>query len=162
MRTTEASAVGVKSSSVHYHFPTKGDLAAAIAHQYANEADAGFDEVIESGADVKTCTKLYIKRWRAALEDCNRMCLCAIMAAEYDLLPLAVKKEVDRFTGIHIRWLEKVLTLETKNLTKKGLKKRATAIFAAFQGAQLMARSRADISLYDETVKDYRVAGLVP
>lgn len=97
-----AGAVGVKSSSVHYHFPTKGDLAAAIANQYANEASAGFDEIIESGADVKTCMKHYIKRWRAALENSNRMCLCAIMAAEYDLLPLAVKKEVDRFTDIHI------------------------------------------------------------
>ncbi len=33
-----AKEVGIKSASVHYHFPTKGDLAAALARRYADEA----------------------------------------------------------------------------------------------------------------------------
>jgi TetR/AcrR family transcriptional repressor of nem operon len=39
---------------------------------------------------------------------------------------------------------------------------RARAIFAAVAGAQLMARSRSDISLYDALIDSYRVAGLLP
>ena len=39
---------------------------------------------------------------------------------------------------------------------------RARAIFAAIAGAQLMARSRSDISLYDALIDSYRVAGLLP
>jgi TetR/AcrR family transcriptional repressor of nem operon len=35
-----AKAVGVKSASVHYHFPTKGDLGAALARRYREEAVA--------------------------------------------------------------------------------------------------------------------------
>ena len=31
-----AAEVGVKSSSVHYHFPTKGDLAVALARRYTD------------------------------------------------------------------------------------------------------------------------------
>jgi TetR/AcrR family transcriptional regulator, transcriptional repressor for nem operon len=38
----------------------------------------------------------------------------------------------------------------------------ARAIFAAIAGAQLMARSRSDISLYDSLIDSYRVAGLLP
>ena len=30
-----AAAVGVKSASVHHHFPTKADLGAAVARRYA-------------------------------------------------------------------------------------------------------------------------------
>jgi TetR/AcrR family transcriptional repressor of nem operon len=30
-----AADVGIKSSSVHYHFPTKEDLAAAVIHRWA-------------------------------------------------------------------------------------------------------------------------------
>jgi TetR/AcrR family transcriptional repressor of nem operon len=40
--------------------------------------------------------------------------------------------------------------------------KRARAIYAAVAGAQLMARSRADIALYDELIDSYREAGLLP
>jgi TetR/AcrR family transcriptional repressor of nem operon len=39
---------------------------------------------------------------------------------------------------------------------------RARAIFAAVAGAQLMARSRSDISLYDSLIDNYRAAGLLP
>ena len=39
---------------------------------------------------------------------------------------------------------------------------RARAIFAAVAGAQLIARSRSDISLYDTLIDGYRVAGLLP
>ena len=39
---------------------------------------------------------------------------------------------------------------------------RALAIFAAVAGAQLMARSRADIGLFDRLIGGYRTAGLLP
>ncbi|MEZ0222182.1 MAG: TetR/AcrR family transcriptional regulator, partial [Tardiphaga sp.] len=32
----------------------------------------------------------------------------------------------------------------------------------AITGAQLMARSRADVSLYDALIESYRAAGLLP
>ena len=31
-----ATEIGIKSASVHYHFPTKADLGAELAHQYTN------------------------------------------------------------------------------------------------------------------------------
>jgi len=39
---------------------------------------------------------------------------------------------------------------------------RARAIFAAVAGAQLLARSRSDISLFDALITDYQAAGLLP
>jgi TetR/AcrR family transcriptional regulator, transcriptional repressor for nem operon len=39
---------------------------------------------------------------------------------------------------------------------------RARAIFAAVRGAQLVARSRGDVSVYEEIVATYRGSGLIP
>jgi TetR/AcrR family transcriptional repressor of nem operon len=39
---------------------------------------------------------------------------------------------------------------------------RARSIFAAIAGAQLLARSRSDIALFDDLIAGYRTAGLLP
>ena len=39
---------------------------------------------------------------------------------------------------------------------------RGRAIYAAIAGAQLVARSRSDVSLYDSLIAGYRAAGLLP
>jgi TetR/AcrR family transcriptional repressor of nem operon len=83
------------------------------------------------------------------------------MAAEYDDLPEAVKKEVQTFADVNIAWLSKVLSAAAVVSSEKSLL-RARAIFAAVAGAQLIARSRSDISLYDALIDSYRAAGLLP
>ena len=62
-----AKEVGVKSSSVHYHFPTKGDLGAALARRYIDDASALFASMLESGTDIDTCARQYVAVFRAAL-----------------------------------------------------------------------------------------------
>ena len=83
------------------------------------------------------------------------------MAAEYDDLPEAVKKEIQTFADVNVAWLSKVLSA-AKVVSRKKSEPLARAIFAAVGGAQLMARSRSDITLYDALIKSYRAAGLLP
>jgi len=83
------------------------------------------------------------------------------MAAEYDDLPEPVKKEVQAFADINVAWLSRVLTAAGL-VSPDQSERRARAIFAAVAGAQLIARSRSDISLYDGLIESYRVAGLLP
>ncbi|MDF2795086.1 MAG: transcriptional regulator, TetR family [Pseudomonas orientalis] len=37
-----AKEVGIKSASIHYHFPTKGDLGAALAKRYTEDGHRGW------------------------------------------------------------------------------------------------------------------------
>ncbi|OTP76497.1 Transcriptional regulator, TetR family [Caballeronia sordidicola] len=83
------------------------------------------------------------------------------MGAEFDDLPEAVKKEVQTFADVNVAWLSKVLSAAAV-VSSKESKRRARAIFAAVAGAQLMARSRSDISLFDALIESYRAAGLLP
>jgi TetR/AcrR family transcriptional repressor of nem operon len=157
-----AKEVGVKSASIHYHFPTKGDLGAALARRYADEAIEIFDGFLAGSQDIGSCIKKYTDVFRSALSNNNRMCLCGIMAAEHDDLPPEVRIEVDRFTDVNIQWLVKLLSRGKSKAATDAVRRRALAIFAAVEGAQLVARGRGDIAVYDETIEAYRAAGLLP
>ena len=111
--------------------------------------------------DPVDCLRRYPDMFRKALENDNRMCLCSFMAAEYDDLPEAVKQEVQTFADVNVAWLSKMLSAASL-VNSEESEPRARAIFAAVAGAQLMARSRSDISLYDALIDSYRVAGLLP
>jgi TetR/AcrR family transcriptional repressor of nem operon len=156
-----ATAVGIKAASIHYHFPSKASLGAAVARRYWEDTAAELEAMSAGSAEPADGLRRYPDIFRRSLESGNRMCLCSFMAAEYDDLPDAVKAEVQTFTDINVAWL-------TQALTGKGFagaddnERQARAIFAAIAGAQLVARSRADIALFDALIASYRKAGLLP
>ncbi|MGM4930230.1 TetR/AcrR family transcriptional regulator [Tardiphaga sp. 619_E2_N8_5] len=156
-----AAEVGIKAASIYHHFPSKADLGAAVARRYWEDSAAYLETLLAESKDPATCLRQYPGTFRKALESGNRMCLCSFMAAEYDDLPEPVKKEIRTFTDINVAWLSKVLVAVTAASPEKS-EPRARAIFAAITGAQLMARSRADVSLYDALIESYRAAGLLP
>jgi TetR/AcrR family transcriptional regulator, transcriptional repressor for nem operon len=157
-----AADVGIKSASIHYHFPTKADLGAALAKRYREDSGANLEALWSESRDPATCLRLYPGIFRKALENGNRMCLCGYMAAQCDDLPEAVTAEVKAFGDVHVAWLTKILSAADFPADADGVRQRARAIFAAIGGAQLIARSRADVSVFDEIVASYRATGLIP
>ena len=103
----------------------------------------------------------YPETFRWALENDNRICFCSFMSAQFDDLPDVVKPEVQAFADVNVAWLRKTL-VAAKVVSAKEAEKRARAIYSGIVGAQLMARSRADIALYDSVIDSYRAAGLLP
>lgn len=157
-----AQAVGVKSASIHYHFPTKGDLGAALAHRYADDMSEFLVGLTAVHKDVASTMRTYTALFREPLVNGNRMCLGGIMAAEHDQLPAEVRSGVDRFTDVNVEWLTKLLLSAKIERTKARAARRALAIFSAIEGAQLMARGRNDVKVFDETLDMYRSVGLIP
>jgi TetR/AcrR family transcriptional repressor of nem operon len=156
-----AEDVGIKAASIYYYFPSKADLAAAVAKRYWENAAAALKTLLAESSAPARALRRYPETFRWALESENRMCLSGFMAAEYDDLPEVVKKEVQTFADVNVAWLSKVLSA-AKVVSPKKSESRARAIFAAVGGAQLMARSRSDIALYDALINSYRAAGLLP
>jgi TetR/AcrR family transcriptional repressor of nem operon len=156
-----ADEVGIKAASIYHHFPSKADLGAAVARRYWENTAADLDSMLAETSDPARCLHQYPDIFRKSLDADNRMCLCSFMSAEYDDLPEAVKKEVQTFADVNVAWLSKVLSAAAV-VNSGESEQRARAIFAAVAGAQLMARSRSDISLFDSLIESYRVAGLLP
>jgi TetR/AcrR family transcriptional repressor of nem operon len=156
-----ADEVGIKAASIYHHFPSKADLAVAVARRYWEDTAAALEAMSAANADPARCLRQYPQTFRKALENGNRMCLCSFMAAEYDDLPDPVRPEVQAFADVNVAWLGRMLSAAGV-VSAEQSEQRARAIFAAIAGAQLVARSRADISLYDTLIDSYRAAGLLP
>jgi TetR/AcrR family transcriptional regulator, transcriptional repressor for nem operon len=156
-----AEQVGIKAASIYYYFPSKAELATAVAKRYWEDDATYLESLFESSATPLHALRRYPETFRWALENDNRICLCTFMSAQFDDLPEEVRIEVQIFADVNIAWLKKVL-IAAKIASPKEAEKRAHAIYSGIVGAQLMARSRSDITLYDSLIESYRTAGLLP
>src|ERR1700685_145390 len=143
-----AGEVGIKAPSIYHHFPTKADLGAAVAKRYWEDIIVDLEAISDQLPDPLRALRRYPEIFRKSLLSDNRMCLCSFMAAEYDDLPETVKQEVQSFADVNVAWLSKMMS-EAHLVNSGESEQRARAIFAAVAGAQLMARSRSDVSLFD-------------
>lgn len=135
-----AADVGVKSASIHYHFPTKGDLGAALVKRYATRAGAllGDPESLRPEEAVARVTQLF----RDALIRDDKMCLCGLFGAEQDSLP----PEVALATGGFFRL---VLGYLGTAFGPKWTGDAPAAILARLEGALIIARTLGDVSLFE-------------
>jgi TetR/AcrR family transcriptional repressor of nem operon len=156
-----ASEVGIKAASIYHHFPSKAELAAVIAERYWQDTKAWLDDVAGRNSDPKQSLRDYPETFRMSLENGNRLCLGSFLGAEYDDLPEPVRRQVQTFADVNIAWLSEQL-IEGRLVAAEIAEDRARAIFAAIAGAQLLARSRSDISIFDSMIESYRSAGLLP
>jgi TetR/AcrR family transcriptional repressor of nem operon len=155
-----AADVGIKSASIHYYFPSKGALGGALADRYTSDFAEYLDDLIAEGLDPETCLARYTDVFGNTLRNDNRMCLAGILAAEHKELPDEVRDGVVKFGTMNEDWIARVLANAGSTDTKQN-QRRARAIFAAIEGAQLVARSRGDVGVYDEIIATYRESGLI-
>lgn len=148
-----AKAVGVKSSSVHYHFPTKDDLGAAVVRRYTDR----FLDVLGDPHDIDTSEtglEQYADLYRKALVEDELMCLCGIMGAEIEALPPTVGKEAKQFFERNIDWLVSILS-KTDSLDQiEILRARALHVMAALEGAMIVARTLEDYQIFESVVDE--------
>lgn len=156
-----AGQVGIKAASIYYYFPSKAVLAQAVAKRYWEDAAAYLEALLQNSATPMDAVRRYPETFRWALANENRICLCSFMSAEFDDLPDEAKKEIQVFADVNVAWLKKTL-VAAKVASPREAGKRALAIYAGIVGAQLMARSQADIVLYDSLIETYRSTGLLP
>ncbi|MCY0385722.1 TetR/AcrR family transcriptional regulator [Robbsia sp. Bb-Pol-6] len=134
--------VGVKTSSIHYHFPSKDQLALAAVEAYGT---AVRDAVacIPDDVDADVQLRLFAQgttQWRDGSE---YICLCGMLAADIASLPESVRAAVRAFFEANEAWLAKVLARGRADgtLTVKGTPETsARTLMAAIQGSLLAAR----------------------
>src|SRR5215475_10549735 len=104
-----AKQVGIKAASIYYYFPSKADLAVAVAKRYWEDSAAYLEALLQNSSKPLDALHRYPETFRWALENDNRICLCSSMSAQFDDLPDAVKREVQVFADVNIAWLKKML-----------------------------------------------------
>jgi TetR/AcrR family transcriptional repressor of nem operon len=102
-----ASQVGIKSASVHYHYPTKADLAEAAAKSYRKAFSAALDGLSDTNAP--NLLHAYGSLFVASLREQGGLCLGGMLAADAKTLPAQVQSEVVQFLDEQHRWIATVL-----------------------------------------------------
>ena len=98
-----ANEVGIKSASVHYHFPTKSDLGAAVARRYTDRFLGLMPDPKQDNFNPTEALKIYVGAFRSALIEDGKICLCGILGAEISSLPQAVSSEAERFFDMNCK-----------------------------------------------------------
>ena len=158
-----ATSVGIKSASVHYHFPSKGQLGAAIARRYTDRLVAQLSGLDARGVGSSEAFAAYVAVFRTTLEQDGRMCLCGMLAAETDMIPPEIRHEVRRFVDLNVQWIAGTLERTAEAARIGGAARdRARAILAALEGAMLVARGTGDIAIFDAIAAQFWSVGLLP
>lgn len=139
---TLGAEVGVKSSSVHYHFPEKSDLAEALINRFRNDFLKSLHDLSEQSptaqASIRQFSQIFVEQYNK-----KKMCFTGMMAAEVENLSDANRKSLNALIdGVHV-WLtaefERAADEVTVNLPASTL---ANSLFASLQGALLMDRAQ--------------------
>jgi len=145
-----AKIVGIKSASVHYHFPTKEDLGAAVAKYYTDKLFSALGEPEDLIADQKDPIDAYIAVFKHALIHDKKMCLCGMLGAEIEGLPKAVAKQTRAFFELSIEWLTRAYgNTHPEELAAK----KAIQTLSLLEGALITSNSLGDIRAFDNAVE---------
>jgi|SRR5215208_884592 len=148
-----ASELGISKASLHYHFAGKAELGEALIRRYAERFAEALEEIDRGGADAPRKLDAYARLYADVLRE-NRMCLCGMLAADYDTLPEPMQESVVRFFDENEAWLTGVLEQgdEERSLRFGGAASEAAhAIVGGLEGAMLIARPYGDMRRFEAT-----------
>lgn len=147
-----ANEIGIRKASIHYHFPSKADLAVALIERYANtfaHTLAVIDETTDVAADRLAA---YVQCYRSALGGGVKLCLCVAFSISRDSLSEEALVELDTFHSDSLTWLTKTFELANRDGSVSHSSEpmnEACALLAAVEGAQLIARSTKKVTDFD-------------
>jgi TetR/AcrR family transcriptional repressor of nem operon len=145
-----ASELGISKASLHYHFPGKAELGEALIGRYASRFADALEEIDRRGGEAPAKLDAYARIYADVLRD-RRMCLCGMLAADYDTLPKPMRDAVIRFFDENEAWLTGVLEhgREEGALRLSGsASEAAQALVSGLEGALLIARPYGDVTRF--------------
>ena len=138
--------VGIRKASIHYHFPSKEDLVKALVEQYRDTMAKACDRIAQSGASPDRQLMQFANLYRDGLQQ-DQICLCAMLAADFAVLPQPIHDEVQAFFQQTEAWLTSLLQSGCDaNVWQcdSSAEQEAKGMIAMLQGAQLLARPAED------------------
>jgi TetR/AcrR family transcriptional regulator, transcriptional repressor for nem operon len=145
-----ASELKITKASLHYHFAGKAELGEALIDRYAARFAEGLADVDTRAASARAKLDAYASLYADVLRN-QRMCLCGMLAAEYQTLPAAMARAVIRFFDENEAWLKSVLEQGQKEATLQFTgpsSEAARMIISTLEGAMLVARPYGDVQRF--------------
>lgn len=138
-----AGPLGIRNAAIHYHYPAKGDLGAAIIEKYRELLHRRTADFMANGGDARVQVEGF---FRFSVEEFDHgipVCPGGAMASEFDALPDPMRRAAARLHRELIEWMTRVMETgrEQGSLNFGGDPiDRALLVTTAVQGARQVAR----------------------
>jgi TetR/AcrR family transcriptional repressor of nem operon len=142
-----STEVGITKASLHYHFATKADLGRSLIERYTERFLAALAAIDTDGGGATRRLERYVSLYVDVLRS-ERMCLCGMLAAEFETLPKRMQRALRAFFDANEAWLVGVLDngRVAREVEFEGsARDAARLVTGALEGAMLLARSYGDV-----------------
>lgn len=151
-----AAELGIKSASVHYHFPSKEDLAVALLGRYRARFEAWAQT--RAGAPPAENLREWLEYWSGL---CRQGAICpgGAFSAEISGLPDRVHDAVEALLGAERRWLVEMLCAARAQATVRSIgtpEEQADLMLASLQGGVQLARITRSRATFTRVVEQLR------
>jgi TetR/AcrR family transcriptional regulator, transcriptional repressor for nem operon len=156
-----ATELEVTTAALHYHFAGKAELGEALIARYAARFADALARIDAGGGDARAKLEAYATLYLDVLRE-QRMCLCGMLAADYQTLPEQMRASVVRFFDDSEAWLVRVLEQGKAEGTLRFTGSPAEAaqmIVGGLEGAMLVARPYGDTARF-QAAADRLVASI--
>lgn len=148
--------VGIKTASIHYHFPTKNELGKSVIKKHRRLHNDAMINI--SSKPISPLKKLqdFAGLFTCTFGNDYKMCPCLMLTTDMSTLPDSIKVEVQGFFTDSENWLTIVLKEGIKNGEFKfetSPAECAKTLFASFEGAMLSARAFEDKNRLNKRLK---------
>ncbi|EAR11126.1 TetR/AcrR family transcriptional regulator [Reinekea blandensis] len=145
-----AKDLGIKSASVHYHFPTKSDLGIAVVRRYNDRFANALSDPSSPTMTTADHIRRYMMMFYTEMKQSQKMCLCAVLSVEQLTLSEDMRSAVDEFYTLNLNWLTRTFQLTSQSqMTPTQSNQRASQVFATMQGALIGASVRQDTQYFE-------------
>jgi AcrR family transcriptional regulator len=106
--------LGIKNASIHYHFPSKPDLAQEVVRFHEESFDRFVERVQEKPALSKI--KLFLNFY-TSIQQTGRICVIGAFATDWNAMNDDIKESMTSFTQKVIEWITSTLETGLKDET---------------------------------------------
>jgi|FLOH01.1.fsa_nt_gi TetR/AcrR family transcriptional regulator, transcriptional repressor for nem operon len=139
-----AEDVGIRTASIHYHFPGKASLGLALMERYNDELRLALAGIDGSGRTNKAKLKSFIKLY-SDTEARGAICLCGSLASDRETLPEPLQGAVKTYIESSEQWIASTVKdgVRDGEFAYAGRPAdAAAALLSSLQGGLILSRAR--------------------
>ncbi|WP_212663946.1 TetR/AcrR family transcriptional regulator [Acaryochloris marina] len=145
-----ADEIGIKNSSIHYHFKAKADLALALVERLHEGHSAVFEDLNKNLDTPQQRLQAVVDYFQTYIQD-EKFCMCGMMAAELQSVSPAVRSRlIAYFKDLQIWLTEQFAAMGEPDAQNKALRFVSTA-----EGSLLLARLENDPKIVGQALKTF-------
>lgn len=134
--------LGIKNASIHYYYPRKEDLVAALLEDSRKDLAKAIVQIVESGESARNQLQYYFDYALKEFDEGKRICPPGSVILDFEELPEEVKKQNLLLIHYILDWISKVLRIGLEqgefNFSDP-VETRAELIFETLMGARLLS-----------------------